>query len=91
MNILSRLGYVALILATLPLIPVLWVPLRDTIGRPATVTLSTVLGLGGAWILLNVLRVLTRRKSWTGSPNAGVGRQCSAVAVFRRGRPFAGR
>ena len=69
--------YVVVILVTLPLIPMIWVPIRDGIGPPATTALSTVLGLGGAWVLLKVMRVLTLRKGW--SPLRGLALGVSAL------------
>ena len=53
--------YVALILATLPLMPVLWVPIRDGIGSPATFTLSTIIAMGGVWVLVKVLAIRENR------------------------------
>ncbi len=73
---------VAVILATLPLIPIVWVPLRDGIGPPATTALSTVLGLGGAWILLKVMRVLTLRKSWSPLRGLMLGVSASVFLFF---------
>ena len=55
--------YVILILATLPLMPLLWVPIRDGVGPPATITLSTLIALGGAWVLLKILKVLSVREN----------------------------
>ncbi|MFQ5913995.1 MAG: VanZ family protein [Nitrospinota bacterium] len=50
-----------MILVTLPLMPVLWTPVRDGIGRPADLTLSTLIAVAGAGVLQKVLALRENR------------------------------
>ncbi|MFQ5691502.1 MAG: VanZ family protein [Nitrospinota bacterium] len=51
----------ALILATLPLMPPLWASIRVGFGPPAIISLSALVALGGLWVLLRALAVRENR------------------------------
>ncbi|MBI2880416.1 MAG: VanZ family protein [Candidatus Tectomicrobia bacterium] len=58
--------------------PVLWVPIRDGIGRPAPLILSTLTVLGGAWVLWKVLAVRENRTPLRGLALGG----CALIFGF---------
>lgn len=56
----TLVGYLILLLATIPVMPVVWVPIRQQADRPATLTLSTIVAVGGVWVLL---RLVSKREN----------------------------